>query len=112
MTRPRVRRSVVVLASPTLAVSLFVVVAMILRMYFLWGQCFRPGYVNFQETDPWYHVRAVEHLVANFPHRLTWDPYALYPGGQYIAIGPLFDLMVTAVVLDDKTRKNKLEGPA
>jgi asparagine N-glycosylation enzyme membrane subunit Stt3 len=31
---------------------------------------FRPGFVNYQETDAWFHVRVMEHLVRHFPFRL------------------------------------------
>lgn len=55
--------------------------------------------VNFLETDAWYHVRLVENQVRNFPHRVTFDPYAA-PDGQYVAVAPLLDTVTaTAVVM-------------
>ena len=56
------------------AVVLVFLLALFLRTYFVFGRCFTDDYVNFQETDPWYHVRAVEHLIEQFPWRLSWDP--------------------------------------
>ena len=70
-----------------------------LRTYFVYDQVFTASHVNFQEADPWYHVRAVEHLTHNFPHRIGHDPYALHPGGQQVAVGPLLDLMIAATAL-------------
>ena len=74
-------------------------VALFLRTFFVYGQCFPGPYVNFQGTDPWYHVRAVEYLIHQFPYTLGFDPYALHPGGQHVAVGPLFDLAVAAIAL-------------
>jgi len=73
--------------------------ALFLRSWFLVPQVFTPDFIRFQENDPWYHVRAVEYLMAHFPHRLTWDPYALHPGGEYIAMGPLIDYWIAAISL-------------
>ncbi len=53
--------------------------------------------VNFLETDAWYHVRLVENQVRNFPHHVTVDPYAA-PGGQFVAVAPLFDAIIATVV--------------
>ncbi len=74
-------------------------VALFLRTFFVYGQCFPGPYVNFQSTDPWYHVRAVEYLIHQFPNTIGFDPYALHPGGQQVAVGPLFDLAVAATAL-------------
>lgn len=54
--------------------------------------------VNFLETDAWYHVRLAESQVRNFPHRVTVDPYAA-PGGQYVAIAPLLDTIISTVAV-------------
>src|SRR5690606_7698638 len=58
---------------------------------------FRDGYVDFQ-SDASYHMRVVDHLVANYPHRLTVDPYAA-PDGQYVAVAPLFDYVIATLAL-------------
>lgn len=97
--QPRKRLLFVGKFGTTVALVALVGCALFLRSFFLLDQVFQPDYVCFQENDPWYHVRAIEHLVAHFPHILTWDPYALHPGGQYIAIGPMFDVAVVSVAL-------------
>ena len=69
----------------------------VLRAYLPHDRVFTPTHVNFQ-GDAWYHMRAIEHLVANYPHRLSADPYAL-PEGQYVPIAPLFDYLVATLAL-------------
>ncbi|MCH7595242.1 MAG: hypothetical protein IID35_01675, partial [Planctomycetes bacterium] len=81
------------------ALLLLVGAALFLRTWFVYAKCFPGDFVNFQGTDPWYHVRAIENLIHNFPHRIALDPYALQPGGQHVAVAPLFDLMVAGVAL-------------
>jgi dolichyl-diphosphooligosaccharide--protein glycosyltransferase len=54
--------------------------------------------VRFLETDAWYHVRLVENQVANFPERVTLDPYAAR-GGQFVPIAPLFDTITSTIVV-------------
>lgn len=50
-----------------------------------------PGFVNFTETDAWFHVRIIRQMVGNFPHRLTLDPYGRIDGGQSVDTGIFFD---------------------
>lgn len=62
-------------------------------------QVFVPGAepsVRLREMDPWYHLRAVEHQVANFPERFRFDPALRHPGGDDVPVAPLLD-WVTAV---------------
>ena len=74
-------------------------VAATLRLWAPWDDVLGSDRVNFLETDAWYHVRLAENQVRNYPHRVTVDPYAA-PNGQYVAVAPLFDAIVsTAVVL-------------
>ncbi|MGH9175804.1 MAG: STT3 domain-containing protein, partial [Vicinamibacterales bacterium] len=74
-------------------------VAFGVRIYPAWDTVFGGGAVNFLETDAWYHVRLAENQVRNYPWRVTLDPYAA-PGGQFVAIAPLYDtITATAVVL-------------
>lgn len=55
--------------------------------------------VVFQASDPWYHVRRVEHLAHHFPHVIEHDPYALAPDGQDVAVAPLLDWIAAGVAL-------------
>ena len=73
-------------------------VALAIRIYFPWPIVFAAGHVNLLETDAWYHLRVIENLVHQFPHRLGVDPYAS-PGGQFVAVPPLLDFLVAGVAL-------------
>ncbi|MCP4590379.1 MAG: phospholipid carrier-dependent glycosyltransferase, partial [bacterium] len=81
------------------AVLCLCVVALALRTYPVYEKVFTPGYVGFQGVDPWCHVRKVDNLVHQFPHLIAHDPYALHPGGQNIAVGPFFDLLLAGAIL-------------
>ncbi len=52
--------------------------------------------VNFQDTDSWYHMRAVHNLAAHFPHQSGFDPYAIYGGGQNAYTEP-WDLFIAGI---------------
>ncbi|HEU4371458.1 MAG TPA: STT3 domain-containing protein, partial [Methylomirabilota bacterium] len=49
--------------------------------------------VNFQDSDAWYHMRLIDNLARNFPHRATVDPY-LGADAPPVAVPLLFDLAV------------------
>jgi dolichyl-diphosphooligosaccharide--protein glycosyltransferase len=73
--------------------------AAVVRFVGPWHEVFGGDGVNFLETDAWEHVRLVESQARNFPHAITFDPYAS-PSGRVVAVAPLFDAVVaTAVVL-------------
>lgn len=55
---------------------------------------FRPGGIRFQESDAWFHIRSAHNLLAHFPRRSTFDPYALYPSGQEVPTGPAWDYWI------------------
>ena len=52
-----------------------VVAAFAVRTVFLWGAVFGGSGVNYQDSDAWYHMRLIENLAPNFPHRASHDPY-------------------------------------
>ena len=79
-------------------VAAILTIAAALRLWAPWGDVLGGGRVNFLETDAWYHVRLAENQVHNFPHRVTVDPYAS-PNGQYVAVAPLLDVIVSTVVV-------------
>lgn len=61
-----------------------------------WHAVFGPHGVNFQEGDALYHLRTIHNLLAHFPRRSGFDPYALFPGGQNVPTGPFWDYLVAA----------------
>ncbi|HET8689698.1 MAG TPA: oligosaccharyl transferase, archaeosortase A system-associated, partial [Methanosarcina sp.] len=59
------------------------------------------GIVKFATNDAWYHMRTLNVLLENYPHRMFFNPMTNYPYGSYIHFGPLFDQMIaiTSLVL-------------
>jgi len=55
--------------------------------------------VVLREVDPWYHLRAIEHQVANFPERFRFDPYLRHPAGDDVPLAPLLDWLVAGVAI-------------
>lgn len=81
------------------ALAVILLAAVALRITIPYHNVFTPAGVHFMGADPWYHVRATEYAVANFPHALQWDPYALAPDGQYVPMAPGLDWMSAGVAL-------------
>lgn len=76
------------------ALLLAAILAFLLRVVPCYEIVFRPSGVAFQENDAWFHVRTVHNLLAHFPWRSGFDPYAVYPGGANVPTGPLFDYWI------------------
>ena len=89
--RPGIRADLPFLAA-VLALALGI------RLYRPWPSVFTSTHVNLLETDGWYHLRAIESFVRNFPHTLGLDPYAV-TGGQHVPLAPLFDIIVGTIAL-------------
>jgi dolichyl-phosphooligosaccharide-protein glycotransferase len=81
---------------PGWALAGIVVVAALVRSVFLFEAVFTERGVNYQDSDAWYHMRLIENLVRNFPHRAGVDPY-LGADAPVVAVPLLFDLAVGAV---------------
>jgi len=77
-----------------LALVAFFLVALFLRLYFPYHNVFASGWVSFQETDCYYHMRQVMLLALHFPHRPLFDPYLFYPGGSSLGAPPFFYLLL------------------
>jgi len=80
--------------SAAIALIATVIIALIIRVLPAYGLVFSRGIVNFQEPDAWFHVRTVHNLLAHFPWRSGFDPYVLFPGGQNIITGPVWDYLL------------------
>lgn len=73
-------------------------VALSLRVCLPYEDVFLGDWVRFGLNDPWYHMRVVENLVQHFPHRITFDPFTLFPYGQHAPFAPFFDLLLGLVI--------------
>ena len=81
-------------------IALFIIfsIALALRVSLPYETVFTGDGVRFIGADPWYHMRLLENLVHNFPHRILFDPYALYPNGQVVGVAPFFDMLLGFVI--------------
>jgi dolichyl-diphosphooligosaccharide--protein glycosyltransferase len=65
-----------------------------IRVFPRFDLVFQPGFVNFQETDAWYHVRLAENLIRHFPWRVTVDPYVVFGHVQNTVTPPFYDWLL------------------
>lgn len=79
------------------ALAVCVAAAFALRTIPSYHLVFIPEGVNFQETDAWFHLRTVHNLLAHFPLRSGFDPYAVFPRGENVPTGPLWDMVLGSV---------------
>lgn len=75
-----------------------VLAALAARAWFSYAFVVRPGGVNFQDNDAWYHARVVDNLAAHWPARFAMDPYAI-EGGQRVPLAPLLDITVSGAAV-------------
>jgi dolichyl-phosphooligosaccharide-protein glycotransferase len=80
----------------SITVLIAVIIALAVRVLPAWSAVFPSNGVNFQEGDALFHLRTVHNLLAHFPYRSGFDPYALFPGGQNIPTGPFWDYMIAS----------------
>lgn len=57
------------------------------------------GSISFATDDAVMHMRIVENLVINFPHKIWFEVFTLYPYGQPIHFGPLMSYMIAIPAL-------------
>ena len=55
---------------------------------------FQRGIVGFAMDDSVFHMRLVENTINFFPHRIFFDAFTLFPYGNQLHWGPLFDQMI------------------
>ncbi len=82
---------------PAAVVLTAMLLAFGLRVAPAYQTVFTPIGVCFQEFDAWFHVRVIHNLLAHFPRRSLYDPYALFPGGENVVTGPFWDYVVASV---------------
>ncbi|MCD4789281.1 MAG: hypothetical protein K8R37_04715, partial [Bacteroidales bacterium] len=60
---------------------------------------FRGGIIGFAADDAVFHMRLVENLLENFPHKIWFEAFTLYPNGQVFHFGPLWTYMIAITSL-------------
>ena len=82
-----------------LLLASFFAVALYLRIGLPYDQVFSGEWVKFTGVDAYWHMRIVDHLVHNFPHLDSFDPYMAYPGGGGTSyLFPFFDYLLASVI--------------
>jgi dolichyl-diphosphooligosaccharide--protein glycosyltransferase len=64
--------------------------ALVLRIALPWDSIFSAAGIKLTGVDAYYYMRLVDNLVVNFPYLNVFDPYILYPGGDFITRVPAF----------------------
>ncbi|MDD3858115.1 MAG: oligosaccharyl transferase, archaeosortase A system-associated [Methanoculleus sp.] len=80
-------------------IVLFTLLPLWTRGYIPASDMVTPDGVNLMGNDPWYNVRQVEQVVANFPGYAWFDAMTLYPSGDVIYWGPLFIQIISALCI-------------
>jgi oligosaccharyl transferase (archaeosortase A-associated) len=80
-----------------LIVALFFGVALYLRIGLSYNQVFIGDWINFPSVDAYYHMRLVDNLIHNFPHRLSFDAYSFFPSGYTVTWAPFFDWFLAGI---------------
>ncbi|VVB90262.1 Dolichyl-monophosphooligosaccharide--protein glycotransferase AglB [uncultured archaeon] len=75
------------------------VLSLYLRTVMPYDSVFRNGYVAFASDDAVFQMRLVENTLNNFPHRLFYDAFTVYPTGTAIHWGPLWTQMIATLSL-------------
>jgi len=87
---------------PGLLVAILLViffgVALYLRAALPYDKVFTGEWIKFTSLDAYYHMRLVDNLVHNFPHRITFDPYTFYPHGLAVYWPPFFDWLIAGTI--------------
>jgi len=91
------------LFSPKLVVGVLLAlafgVALFFRIVLPYDQIFVGDWIKFAAFDPYYHMRIVDNLVSNFPHRIPFDPYSYFPWGSSVTWAPFFDWFLAGTIL-------------
>jgi oligosaccharyl transferase (archaeosortase A-associated) len=88
----------------TSPLSYIIVIAIFLFSFYIRGitpinNVFRNGIVGFAMDDSVFHMRLVENTIKFFPHRISFDAFTVYPYGNSLHWGPLFDQMIAFLAL-------------
>ena len=73
--------------------------ALYIRTVLPYDAVFRVGIVGFAADDAVFHMRLVENVIKNFPHKIWFEVFTLYPHGQVLHFGPLWTYMIAITSL-------------
>ncbi len=89
---------------PIKYVSYVLLLAIFLFSFYIRGiipinNVFNRGVTGFAMDDSVFHMRLVENTINFFPHRIFYDAFTLYPRGNSLHWGPLFDQLIAFFAL-------------
>ena len=82
-----------------IAISIFIGVALYMRLAIPYEQVFSGEFVKLAGIDSWYHLRLIENLVAHYPQSIVFDPYTLYPHGSNVFWPPFYDFAIATICM-------------
>ena len=80
----------------TAAILVAMSLALVLRIALPWDSVFSAVGIKLTGIDAYYYMRLVDNLAANFPYLNQFDPYIIYPGGDFITRVPAFFAYILA----------------
>src|SRR5215470_18410332 len=80
---------------PYWPLAAIVLVALLARTALLFSIVFAADGVNYQDSDAWYHMRLIDNVVRNFPHRAMVDPFLT--NAPEVGMPVLFDVFVGGI---------------
>ncbi len=79
-------------------IALFFAIALYIRVCLPYDQVFSGDWIKFTGVDGYYHMRLVDNLVQNFPHRIGFDVYTYFPYGSVVSWLPFFDWLLAGII--------------
>ena len=89
-----------------IAAAVCFAVALYIRIALPYASIFSAEGIKLTGIDSYFYMRLVDNLVHNFPNIIDFDPYMIYPGGDYINRVPTFFAYILAAAA------RMLGGPA
>ncbi len=79
-----------------IAVTVCLAAALYIRIALPYAAIFSAEGIRLTGIDSYFYMRLVDNLVPNFPNMIEFDPYMIYPGGDYINRVPTFFAYIVA----------------
>ncbi|MDD5313384.1 MAG: oligosaccharyl transferase, archaeosortase A system-associated [Dehalococcoidia bacterium] len=73
--------------------------ALIVRIALPYPSVFTGQWIKLTGIDAYYYMRLVDNLVHNFPQLISFDPYAIFPGGAAVSGVPMFFAYLMATII-------------
>ena len=80
-----------------ISLSASVIVALFIRIALPYQTVFSGQWIKLTTVDGYYYLRLVDNLMVNFPRLIGFDPYQLFPGGDFINRVPTFFAYILAI---------------